>query len=92
MLACPQGDCFTVKYGRYAMWTALQSVIMVMIPTPQRWYRIADRMILGMVTRTPPCRFFGGWGGGGGASTGNETVGTKYVPSKGPSLPNSLLI
>ena len=48
-------------------------------------------MILGMVTRTPPCRFFWGWGGGGGASSGHETVGTKYVPSKGPSLPNSLL-
>ena len=46
-------------------------------------------MILGMVTRTPPCSFF--WGGGGGASSGHETVCTKYVPSKGPSLPNSLL-
>ena len=63
---------------------------MVMIRTPQRWYRIADLMILGMVTRTPPCRFFFG-GGGGGASSGHETVGTKYVPSKGPFLPNSLL-
>ena len=46
-------------------------------------------MILGMVTRTPPCSFF--WGGEGGASSGHETVGTKYVPSKGPFLPNSLL-
>ena len=29
--------------------------------------------------------------GGGGASSGHETVSTKYVPSKGPFLPNSLL-
>ena len=71
------------------MRTATQSAIMGTILTPQRWYRIADRMILGMVTRTPPCGFFGGWGRG--ASSGHETVCTKYVPSKGPSLPNSLL-
>ena len=49
-------------------------------------------MILGMVTRTLSCRVFIFWGGGGGASSGHETVGTKYVPSKGPFLPNSLLI
>ena len=47
-------------------------------------------MILGMVTRTPPCSFFFGVGGGG-ASSRHETVCTKYVPSKGPSLPNRLL-
>ena len=64
---------------------------MVMIPTPQPWYRIADLMILGMVTRTLPCRVFIFWGGGGGASSGHETVSTGYVPSKGPFLPNSLL-
>ena len=44
-----------------------------------------------MVTRTLPYRVFVFWGGGGGASSGHETVGTKYVPSKGPFLPNSLL-
>ena len=44
---------------------------------------------MGMVARTPPCSFF--LGGEGGASSGHETVGTKYVPSKGPSLPNSFL-
>ena len=48
-------------------------------------------MILGMVTQTPPCSFFWGWGGGGGASSGHETVSTKYMPSKGPFLLNSLL-
>ena len=64
---------------------------MVMILTPQPWYRIADLMILGMVTRTLPCRVFIFWGGGGGASSGHETVSTKYMPSKGPFLPNSLL-
>ena len=48
-------------------------------------------MILGMVTRTLPCRVFIFWGGGGGASSGHETVSTKYVPSKGPFIPNSLL-
>ena len=42
-----------------------------------------------MVTRTLPCRVFIFWGGG--ASSGHETVSTKYVPSKGPFLPNSLL-
>ena len=62
---------------------------MVVIPTPQPWEGIADLMILGMVTRTPPCNFF--WGGGGGASSGHETVSTKYVPSKGPFLPNNLV-
>ena len=72
------------------MQTAMQSAIMGMIPTPQRWYRIADRMILGMVTRTPPFSFYLG-GGEGGASSGHETVDTKYVPSKGPFLPNSFL-
>ena len=45
---------------------------------------------MGMVTRTLPCSFFGA-GGGGGPSSGHETVSTKYVPSKGPFLPNSLL-
>ena len=30
-------------------------------------------------------------GGVGGASSGHKTVGTKYVPSKGPFLPNNLL-
>ena len=64
---------------------------MVMILTPQPWEGIADLMILGMVTRTLPCRVFIFWGGGGGASSGHETVTTKYVPSKGPFLPNSLL-
>ena len=44
-----------------------------------------------MVTWTLPCRVFIFWGGGGGASSGHETVSTKYVPSKGPFLPNSLL-
>ena len=48
-------------------------------------------MILGMVTRTLPCRVFIFWGGGGGASSGHETVSAKYVPSKGPFLPNNLL-
>ena len=48
-------------------------------------------MIFGMVTRTLPCRVFIFWGGEGGASSGHETVGTKYVPSKGPFPPNSLL-
>ena len=48
-------------------------------------------MILGMVTRTLPCKVFIFWGGGGGASSGHETVSTKYVPSKGPFLPNNLL-
>ena len=70
----------------------MHSAIMVMIPTPQPWYRIEDLMILGMVTRTLPCRVFIFWGGGGGgASSGHETVSTKYGPSKGPFLPNSLL-
>ena len=72
------------------MQTATQSTIMGMIPAPQRWYQIADRMILGMVTRTPPCRFFFGVGKGG-LLAGMKRVGTKYVPSKGPSLPNSFL-
>ena len=44
-----------------------------------------------MVTRTLPCRVFIFGGGGGGASSGHETVSTKYVPSKVPFLPNSLL-
>ena len=44
-----------------------------------------------MVTRTLPCRVFIFGGGGGGASSRHETVSTKYVPSKGPFLPNSLL-
>ena len=48
-------------------------------------------MILGMVTRTLPCRVFIFWGGGGGASSGHETVSTKYLPRKGPFLPNSWL-
>ena len=48
-------------------------------------------MILGMVTRTPPCRDFIFGGGGGGASSGHETVSTKFVPSKGTFFPNSLL-
>ena len=69
----------------------MQSAIMVMIPTPQPWYRIANLMILGMVTRMLPCRVFILGGGGGGASSENETVSTKYVPRKGPFLPNSLL-
>ena len=46
-------------------------------------------MILGMVTRTLPCRVFIFWGGEGGL-LGHETVSTKYVPSKGPFLSNSL--
>ena len=69
----------------------MRIAIMVAIPTPQPWEGIADLMILGMVTRTLPCRVFVFWGGVGGASSGHETVGTKYVPSKGPSLPNSFL-
>ena len=48
-------------------------------------------MILGMVTRTLPCRIVIFGVGGGGASGGHETVSTKYVPSKGPFFPNSLL-
>ena len=44
-----------------------------------------------MVTWTLPCRVFIFWGGGGRASSGHETVSTKYVPSNGPFLPNSLL-
>ena len=48
-------------------------------------------MILGMVTRTLPFRVFIFWGGGGGVSSGHETVSAKYVPSKGPFLPNNLL-
>ena len=48
-------------------------------------------MILRMVTRTLLCRVFIFWGGGGGASSGHETVSAKYVPSKGPFLPNNLL-
>ena len=69
----------------------MHSAIMVMIPTPQPWYRIEDLMILGMVTRTLPCGVFIFGGGGGGASSGHETVSAKYVPSKGPFLPNNLL-
>ena len=69
----------------------MQSAIMVMTPTPQPWYRIEDQMILGMVTRTLLRRVFIFWGGGGGASSGHETVSDKYVPSKGPFLPNNLL-
>ena len=64
---------------------------MAMIPTPQPWEGIADLMILGMVTRTLPCRVFIFWGGGGGASSRHETVSTKYVTSKGLFFPNSLL-
>ena len=44
-----------------------------------------------MVTQMLPCRVFIFWGGGRGGSSGHETVSTKYVPSKGPFLPNSLL-
>ena len=44
---------------------AMHSAIMVMMPTPQPWYRIEDLMILGIVTRTLPCRVFI-FGGGGG--------------------------
>ena len=44
-----------------------------------------------MVTRTLPCRVFFFGVGEGGASSGHETVTTKYVPSKGPFLPNSML-
>ena len=69
----------------------MQSAIMVMIPTLQPWEGIADLMILGMVTRTLPCRVFIFGGGGGGASSGHDTVSAKYVPSKGPFLPNNLL-
>ena len=69
----------------------MQIAIMVAIPTPQPWEAIEDLMILGMVTRTLPCRVSIFWGGGEGASSGHETVSTKYVPSKGPFLPNSLL-
>ena len=69
----------------------MRSTIMVMIPAPQPWEGIADLMILGMVTQTLPCRVFIFWGGVGGASSGHEIVSTKYVPSKGPFLRNSLL-
>ena len=48
-------------------------------------------MILGLVTRTLPCRVFVFWDGGGGASSGHEMVSAKYVPSKGPFLPNNVL-
>ena len=48
-------------------------------------------MILRMVTRMLPYRVFIFWGGEGGASSRHETVSTKYVPSKGLFLPNSLL-
>ena len=48
-------------------------------------------MILGMVTRTLPCRVFIFWGGEGGSSSGQEMVSAKYVHSKGPFLPNNLL-
>ena len=44
-----------------------------------------------MVTWMLPCRVFIFWGGGGGLSSGHETVSTKYVPSKGHFLSNSLL-
>ena len=44
-----------------------------------------------MVTGMVPCRVFIFGGGGGGPSSGHEKVSTKYVPSKGPFLPNSLL-
>ena len=46
-------------------------------------------MILRMVSRTLPCRVFIFWGGGGGPSSRHETVSTKYMPSKGPFIPNS---
>ena len=61
------------------------------VPTIGSLEQIADLMILRIVTRMLPCRFFIFWGGGGGASSGHETFSTKYVPSKGPFLPNSLL-
>ena len=64
---------------------------MVMIRIPQPWEGIADLMILGMVTRTLPCRVFIFWGGGRRHSSGHETVSTKYMPNKGPFFHNSLL-
>ena len=42
------------------------------------------------MTRMLPCRVFIFGVGGGGASSGHETFSTKYVPSKGPFLPNNL--
>ena len=66
--------------------TALQSAIMVMIPTPEPWEAIADLMILGMVTRTAPCSFFGGVEEGGLLASMK-----RFVPStclaRAPSFP-----
>ena len=68
------------------MQTAMQSAIMGMIPTPQRWYRIADRMILGMVTRTPPCSFF--WGvGKGGLLAGMKRLVPSTCLARAPPFP-----
>ena len=65
----------------------MQSAIMVMIPTPQPWEGIADLMILGMVTRTLPCRVFIFWGGGGGLLAGMKRFPPSTCLARAPSFP-----
>ena len=67
------------------MRNATQSAIMGTIPTPQRWYWIADQMILGMVTRTPPCSFFGV--GEGGLLAGMKRLVPSTCLARAPPFP-----
>ena len=66
----------------------MQSAIMVMIPTPQPRYRIADLMILGTVTRMLPYRVFGFFGGGeGGLLAGMKRFPPSTCLARAPSFP-----
>ena len=65
----------------------MQIAIMVVIPTPQLWEGIADLMILGMVTRTLPCRVFIFGGGVGGLLAGMKRLVPSTCLARAPSFP-----